>query len=44
LADNDQIDATATTIGVEEEPVEERERVYLEVVAAPPELGATSAE
>jgi hypothetical protein len=38
LADNDRIDATATTIGVEEEPMDKRERVYIDVVGPPPEL------
>ncbi len=32
LAGNDEIDARATTIGIEEEPPEKRERVYVDVV------------
>ncbi len=42
LAGNDEIDTTATTIGVEEEPIEKRERVYLDIVgiAAPAVPGA----
>jgi hypothetical protein len=44
LAANDQIDATATTIGIEEEPLEKRERVYIDVVGLPPEPGTLSVE
>jgi hypothetical protein len=43
LANNSQVDATATTIGIEDEPAAERERVYAELVG-PPERRAVSLE
>ncbi len=44
LADNDEIDAEATMIGIEEEPMEKRERVYLEIVGSLSEAQVTSTE
>jgi hypothetical protein len=44
LADNDQVDATATTIGVEDEAASEREHVYTELVGVPPKRQAVSLE
>ncbi len=38
LADNDQVDATATTIGVEGGSKDEQERIFAEMVGAPPAL------
>jgi hypothetical protein len=35
LMGNDEIDARATMIGIEEEPVDRRERVYIDVVGRP---------
>jgi hypothetical protein len=40
LSDNDAVDATATTIGIEERPINERERVYIDIVGPPSELRA----
>jgi hypothetical protein len=40
LVGNDEIDATATMIGIEEEPLEKRERVYIDVVGPPLEAGS----
>jgi hypothetical protein len=40
LADNEQIDATASMIGVEDTSADERERVYAEVAGPPPDLRA----
>jgi hypothetical protein len=44
LAGNDEIDARATMIGIEEESLDQRERVYVDVVGAPPELDTASTE
>jgi hypothetical protein len=40
LMGNDEIDARATMIGVEEEPMDQRERVYIDVVGPLPEAGS----
>ena len=36
LAGNDEIDARATMIGIEEEPMDKRERVYVDLVVRRP--------
>jgi hypothetical protein len=42
LAGNDEIDARATMIGIEQEPTDQRKRVYVDVVGPPPEPGTNS--